>query len=393
MVFDVINQFDIWNAVPPEGSASYAEIAKHTHLPIPVVARILRMAMTTRLFAETTPGSGQIVHTANSAFIAKHPVARAWILRTFDESAPAQLKLAEALRAYSLDQEDHSGEPGESAMARAFYNADGNPDLAGKTYFDWIEEDGEGEQKGWRSRRFVETMRAFSLTKQGFVDGILERIDWVSLGEKTVVDVSARSYSTHQCHDFLSYSLNQLGGSTGHISILLAQKYPNLKLIVQDFAAMEPGFRKILPPELSSRVSFQAHNFFTPQKTSADIFFIKHIFHDWSDPLVIKILHNLIPVLKPRSRIVLYEGIMPELTPSNAEETLPVVRSLSALDLQILVYFNGKERTVREWDALVTKADERFALRGVHLQPGSHIGLLEWEFTGEPNGAIGVHAA
>lgn len=84
--------------------------------------------------------------------------------------------------------------------------------------------------------------------------------------------------------------------------------------------------------------------------------------------------------------MVLYKGIIPEPTPSNAEETLPVVRSLSALDLQILVYFNAKEHMVREWDALVREVNRRFVLRGVHLQPGSHIGLLEWEFTDGSNG-------
>lgn len=73
-----------------------------------------------------------------------------------------------------------------------FYNPNRKPKLEGKTYFGWMEEDGKGKQKGWRSRRFVGTMKAFTFTKQGFVDGTLEKIDWAFLGEKTVVDVSTR---------------------------------------------------------------------------------------------------------------------------------------------------------------------------------------------------------
>ena len=103
--------------------------------------------MTTRLFAETTPGSGQIVHTANSAFIDRHPLAQAWISRGFDESSPAQMKLVEAIKSCSVNGEESLGDPGQSAMAKAFWNLDGKRKLNRKTYFDWLEEDGEGRER------------------------------------------------------------------------------------------------------------------------------------------------------------------------------------------------------------------------------------------------------
>lgn len=54
-----------------------------------------------------------------------------------------------------------------------------------------------------------------------------------------------------------------------------------------------------------------AHDFLTPQPKEADVFLFRWIFHDWPDKYVIKILRNLVPVLKPGTRIVVNDGVMP----------------------------------------------------------------------------------
>lgn len=133
--------------MPLEGSASYSEIAQFTRLPPPVVKRILRHAFTLRVFAPVQDDVDRVQHTANSIFVAKNPDVKALYSLSLNQSMPGFLKLGEALRAYSLDKEELSQRPGETALARALYNPLGNSDLADKTFFDFLESDGDGGQR------------------------------------------------------------------------------------------------------------------------------------------------------------------------------------------------------------------------------------------------------
>lgn len=68
----------------------------------------------------------------------------------------------------------------------------------------------------------------------------------------------------------------------------------------------------LIPRELESRVSLTTHDFFTPQSVSADLYYFRWVFHNWSDAYVVKILQNLVPALKPGARILLNDGVLPE---------------------------------------------------------------------------------
>lgn len=134
----------------------------------------------------------------------------------------------------------------------------------------------------------------------------------------------------------------------------------------------------MVPKELSERVIFQAHDFFTPQPIKADVYIVKQIFHDWPDKYVVKILENLAPHLKSGSRLVMFESVFPSL---DAEGKYPLppaaMRLLAATDLQMLTLLNAVERTLEEWHAVVKKADERFDLRVVSSSPESLRSIIE----------------
>lgn len=87
--------------------------------------------------------------------------------------------------------------------------------------------------------------------------------------------------------------------------------------------------------------------------------------------------------MQPGTRIILCEGVFP---PTDSEEwrSLPLTsqRTLSAMDLQMLVLFNAKQRTVEDWGKLVADADSRLELANVYRLPGSAFGLLEIAFRG-----------
>lgn len=107
----------------------------------------------------------------------------------------------------------------------------------------------------------------------------------------------------------------QVGGASGFMSVALANRFPKLKLVVQDYKTNVERGAAQLPPELTERVKFSPHNFFDPQPVEgAEIYILRHICHDWSTENSIKILRQLVPAMKPGSKILLVEVV---ITPSN----------------------------------------------------------------------------
>jgi hypothetical protein len=180
LVLDVMNQFNFWDAVPLNGSATYAEISSKTGLTESMVRRILRHAMTLHIFTETEHGSGDVIHTSNSIFPVENPKIRSWLGHNIEEVAAACPLIPDVLQKYG-----ETSEPGESPIMQLFKpNSPKNMNL-----FDFFAIDGEGTKRGWRMRRFGDAMEWMS--SQGGAESapLLAAFDWDILGEATVVDV------------------------------------------------------------------------------------------------------------------------------------------------------------------------------------------------------------
>jgi SAM-dependent methyltransferase len=121
--------------------------------------------------------------------------------------------------------------------------------------------------------------------------------------------------------DFASPSLGpeplfvDIGGSTGHISLLLARTYPNLTCIVQDLPSTVQAAKQQhshLPRDLQDRVSFMSHDFWTEQPVKgADMYYFRWVFHDWSDALAVRILRQLVPAMKAGARVLINDICVP----------------------------------------------------------------------------------
>ena len=99
------------------------------------------------------------------------------------------------------------------------------------------------------------------------------------------------------------------------MSVELAKRYPNLKLVVEDYKNnVEQGAAQ-LPPELTNRVKFVPHNFFDLQPVAgAEVYILRHICHDWSTENSVKIIRQIVPAMKAGSKILLVEIVV---SPSN----------------------------------------------------------------------------
>ena len=149
--------------------------------------------------------------------------------------------------------------------------------------FDWL-----GKHPA-KAKRFASAIS--TLVPSGRPAAFLTKsFDWASLGETTVVDV---------------------GGSTGGVSILLAEQFPALNFVVQDLPEVIEGAADRLPPSVSHRIKFMAHDFFTDQPVVAAAYLLRAIFYNWPDAYCVTILQKLIPALQHGSKIIINDSLVP----------------------------------------------------------------------------------
>ncbi|KAF9700108.1 hypothetical protein EKO04_002059 [Ascochyta lentis] len=354
---NVLNQFDFWSAVPLNGTATYEQVAKHINLPVEIVQRTIDHAITMRYFARPEPTSTSVQHTSRSAALAKDPGLKAFVQTVLDETSPPMMLLPEALRRSAVGKSEVSRDQKETAF-RLCHSGGIWGDYDNTWQF--LENDGEGEQKGWRQRNFIKFMEYIKdLFKTESI--VLDAIDWKAAGDATVVDV---------------------GGSAGHDDIALAKAYPNLKIVVQDLPQVATVFEKEFPSDLKSRVSFLTHNMFDPQPVSADVYILKWILHDWPDAESVAILKALVPALKPGARVVFIDYVGKN-DPSEDAGLPHSMRAFgSATDMRMMALFNAKERPVSAWKDIFKQADERYEVSNVKADPLTFMVVLEATWRG-----------
>ncbi|KAI0869912.1 sterigmatocystin 8-O-methyltransferase [Hypoxylon argillaceum] len=361
---NILNHFDFWGAVPLDGSASYAEIAEKLSLPRDVVTRTLQHATTLRLFEEVAGDATRVRHTSRSAALARQPGLQALVSSVMDVTGAPMMTMPAALERYAKGRAELTQDMGETAFA--LFHGTGPLGKKHANSWDYLENDGEGERRGWRQQKFVDFMKYIKEIFQ--LDGIvLHAYDWEAAGPVTVVDV---------------------GGSAGQDAVLLARQYPNLNLIVQDMPMVRAVFDAECPADLrGTRVSFAEHDMYAPQTTPADIYMLKLILHDNSDAESVRILRALIPGLRAGNRVIVIEYIG-KVDESEGEgegegetqkEPLPLsVRQMgTATDLRMMALFNAKERPAESYRGIFKAADERFDVVHIKADPLSFIAVIE----------------
>lgn len=166
-----------------------------------------------------------------------------------------------------------------------------------------------------------------------------------------------------------------MGGSSGHISKAIAAKAPHLHFIIQDQPEAIALAKAELEPELSTRFTFEAHDFFTPnpiEAGKADVFFMRFILHDWPAAEAIKILQNITTSMVPeKTRIIICDTVVPE----PGEGSFLDERFARNLDMQMMTMINSGERNIAEWEELFSAVGLRILHRSKPI--GSAMSLIE----------------
>jgi hypothetical protein len=109
--------------------------------------------------------------------------------------------------------------------------------------------------------------------------------------------------------------------------------------------AMRPAV--IQSHSLTDRVTIESGSFFEKVPGGGDAYLLSHIIHDWSENQCLTILGYCRRAMKPHSRVLIIEMVLPAGdTPHPGK----------VLDMMMLVGPGGQERTEQEYATLLSKA-------------------------------------
>ncbi len=140
-----------------------------------------------------------------------------------------------------------------------------------------------------------------------------------------------------------------LGGATGHMAIAACERYPNIQAIVFDLPEAVPLAKEIVNASpVADRIQIVAGDFFVDPLPTCDLVGLGRILHDWTEEKINKLLRRIYDRLPSGGGLLVAEKLLWE------DKTGP--RWAQMQNLNMLTCTEGKERTLGEYESLLTKA-------------------------------------
>jgi hypothetical protein len=157
-------------------------------------------------------------------------------------------------------------------------------------------------------------------------------------------------------YDFSLFTrIVDIGGGIGVLLSRILEANPVANGILYDTAAVTQKASAYLARRaLSGRVEVIAGDFFATVPRG-DLLVLQAILHDWDNERAALILRQCRQALEPNGRILIIEDVLPDKVDGGE----PLVE----IDLTMLVFHNGQERTLAEYEELL--AQEAFRLESV----------------------------
>ena len=158
----------------------------------------------------------------------------------------------------------------------------------------------------------------------------------------------------------------------GHGSLLAAilEAAPRARGVLVDLPHVAEVARKNFAERgLGERAEAVTGSIFESVPAGGDAYILKWIVHDWDDASCVAILRNVRAAIRPEGRLLIVERVLPE----RAEASLPMRAAMMA-DLLMLIHLTGRERTEREFRALLEASG--FRLERV-VPTGTQLSVIE----------------
>lgn len=157
-----------------------------------------------------------------------------------------------------------------------------------------------------------------------------------------------------------------LGGGQGSLLAAILRAHPAARGVLFDLPHVVAMARPLLEAAgLAGRCEAVAGDFFAAVPPGGDVYLMKKVVHDWDDATTLAILRRCRAAIPPDGRMLLAELVIP---PGNGPSYA------KRLDLLMLAYTGGRERTEAEHGALLAAAG--FALRRV-VSTATAVSLVE----------------
>jgi hypothetical protein len=159
-----------------------------------------------------------------------------------------------------------------------------------------------------------------------------------------------------QTIDFSGMSLIvDVGGGYGELIAAILAKSPSLRGILFDLGhATNAAGERLAAAGLEGRCTIVTGSFFEAIPGEADAYLLKSVLHDWDDDAAVEILRNCRCAMAPHAKLLVIERIGPEHFSGSLRD-----QDTARSDLNMLVATGGRERTERQYRAMLDAAELR----------------------------------
>jgi C-methyltransferase len=162
--------------------------------------------------------------------------------------------------------------------------------------------------------------------------------------------------------------LIDVGGGTGHILADILRAHAEVEGALFELPRTAALARQFLGEQgLTHRCEVFAGDFLEAVTPGYDAYFIKSTLHDWDDETSVQVLRNCRNAMPPQGRVLVTEIVL--------EPGKPIDHPHRFIDMEMMVSFGGKERTAKEFEALLDRASLR--LERIHPIEGSFFSIVE----------------
>lgn len=210
----------------------------------------------------------------------------------------------------------------------------------------------------WGARSFQEIMHSLTTGGTGMQKAFNARLfDYLAAHPEAASHFSETMVGFHgaeppavaAAYDFSIFgSIIDVGGATGNMlsEILVRHAKPRGVLYDRPYVVTE-ATAFLQKHGVADRVTVEPGDFFKSVPAGGDAYILSHIIHDWNEEECLTILGNIRRAMKPTSRLLIVEMVLPHGdTPHPGK----------MLDMVMMVVVGGQERTAEEYGTLLAKA-------------------------------------
>lgn len=142
--------------------------------------------------------------------------------------------------------------------------------------------------------------------------------------------------------------LVDVGGGHGLLLASILSTYPNMTGVLYDEPTVVTGAKDMFAAHgVADRCEIVGGDFFHSAPAGGDAYILKHILHDWREEDCLMILRHCHAGMTAGGKVLIVEMVIPE-------RNVPAVSKF--LDLGMLLFLTGSERTEAEYRALLDEA-------------------------------------